>query len=287
MGTMAARGALAFADLSATSPAVMRKALQYASTFGSLVMQRPEEPSLGGGVMHAGTVSTRLGLKGTPQEAETLILARDLLINARVGCRYHAAAVSTAGSLELLRQHKSTTCDVTVAHLLLDHEACAGFDPLTKIRPPLRTADDVAALIRGIKDRTVTAISSGHRPCRADEKDTVFQDAADGMSTLEVVLPLAVEALIAPGHIDWPRLIELLSTGPATALNLGGGRGSLAPGSVADLTLIDPAAEHTIDTSTFASRGKNCPFHGRRVTARVTDTFLAGRHVYDHRASDL
>ena len=280
IGMMARGGALAFADASAAPPDVMRKAMLYAKRFGALVIQQPAEPTLSGGVMHAGDVSAALGLPGVPAEAETLILARDLLLNRAVGGRYHATAVTTAAGLALLKDHEGVTCDVSIAHLLLDHTACRTFDPLTKTRPPLRTAGDVAALIAGCRAGTVTALTSGHRPCRPDEKDAVFQEAADGMSTLEVVLPLAAAALIDPGHVDWLRLIDLMSTSPAHLLGLTAGRGTLAEGAVADLAIIDPAAPHRIDAATFASRGRNCPFHGRAVSARVTHTLAAGRVVY-------
>jgi dihydroorotase len=285
LASMHARGAVAFGDapVCRASAATLRRAMTYATLFDGLVSLLPEEPTLGGGAMHAGTVATRLGLSGTPVEAETLALAHHLLLAAATGCRYHARGVTTSEGVALLRRfkgrgHANISCDVTPAHLLLTDEACADFDPLARLRPPLRPEADRAALVAALADGTIDALATGHAPQRPEAKDAPFPDAADGAVMLEHALPLSVRALIDPGHLDWLRLIELLSTRPAQILRLKHGRGTLQPGSAADVTVVDPAAPHTLATT--HSRSHNTPFTGLPVNARVAQTFVAGRLVY-------
>ena len=289
IGSMHARGAVAFGDGDACrmSAAVMKKALQYAGMVGGLVVQLAEEPTLGGGVMHAGRLSARLGLPGTPPEVETLVLARDLQLLASIGGRYHARALTTAAGVDLLRRAKSDlgpcvrlSCDATPAHLLLTDAACGDFDALAKLRPPLRTDDDRQALICGLADGTIDAVATHHAPQRPEAKDAEFAAAADGSVMLEHALPLAVRALVEPGHVDWMRLVELLSTRPAQILNLPGGRGTLAPGAAADVVVVDPHARWRLDDRSLRGKSRNTPFLGWDVTARVEQTYVAGRRVH-------
>ena len=280
IGGMRRRGAVAFSDDgSGVSDAnVMRKALQYCKMFDAPIMQHCEEPSLSGGCMNAGDVATELGLPGIPGEAEELMLARDVLLNRRVGCRYHVQHVSTAASVELIRLAKQrglpVTAEASPHHLLLTDEACRGYDANTKMNPPLRTADDVAALIRGVADGTIDCLATDHAPHLAEEKNVPMQEAAFGILGLEPAFSLYHKALVAPGHIDPLRLIELMTVAPARIISSD--RGTLAVGAVADVTIINPAARWTVDAAAFQSKSRNCPFDGWEMTARPTHTIVGG-----------
>ena len=280
MGGMRRRGAVAFSDDgSGVSDAnVMRKALQYAKMFDALVMQHCEEPSLSGGCMNAGDVASELGLPGIPGEAEELMLARDLLLNRRVGCRYHVQHVSTAASVELIRLAKQrglpVTAEASPHHLLLTDESCRGYDANFKMNPPLRTAEDVAALIRGVVDGTIDCLATDHAPHLAEEKNVPMAEAAFGIVGLECAFGLYHKALVEPGHVDPLRLIELMTTAPARIV--GSDRGTLAVGSVADVTIIDPLRPWTVDAAAFRSKSRNCPFDGWELTARPTHTIVGG-----------
>jgi dihydroorotase len=281
IGSMLARGAIALSDdgVGIADPSVMRKALQYTKMFDALIMQHCEEPTLGGGSMHAGIVSTTLGLAGIPAEAEQLMIARDLLLNRTIGCRYHVQHVSTAWSVELIRRAKRDgqriTAEVAPHHLLLTDESCRTYDTNFKMNPPLRTAADVAACIAGVKDATLDCLATDHAPHRAEEKELEFPEAPFGIIGLECALPLYVQALVEPGHISWLKLIDLMSTQPAAIVRLD--RGTLREGSTADVTVIDPTAEWTIDVSKFRGKSRNCPFNGWKVKSRATATIVDGQ----------
>src|SRR5208282_1037989 len=199
----------------------------YIRMFDGLIMQHCEEPSLSGGAMHGGVVSTILGLASMPAEAEQLMIARDLLLNRTIGCRYHVQHVSTAWSVELIRRGKRdgqrVTAEVAPHHLLLTDESCRGYDTNFKMNPPLRTSADVAACIAGIKDGTIDCLATDHAPHRAEEKELEFAAAPFGVIGLECALPLYVKALVEPGHIGWMKLIDLMSTQPAKIAKLEGG----------------------------------------------------------------
>jgi dihydroorotase len=258
---------------------VMRKALQYAKMFDAVLMQHCEEHTLAGGSMHAGLVSATLGLGGIPAEAEQLMIARDLLLNRRIGCRYHVQHISTAGSVELIRRAKRdgethVTAEVSPHHLLLTDEACRGYDTNYKMNPPLCTAADVKACIEGVKDGTIDCLATDHAPHLAEEKELEFPSAPFGIIGLECALPLYVKALVEPGHIDWIRLIDLMSTRPAAIVGLN--KGTLKEGADADVTIIDPNATWKIDIEQFASKSRNCPFHGWDVKGRAVTTIVGG-----------
>ena len=280
IGAMHGRGAVAFSDdgVGVGDASVMRKSLQYLRMFDAVLMQHCEEPTLGGGAMHAGAVSTTLGLPGIPAEAEQLMIARDVLLNRGIGCRYHVQHVSTAWSVELVRRAKAdaqpVTCEVAPHHLLLTDEACRGYDTNFKMNPPLRTAADVAACVAGVVDGTVDCLATDHAPHRAEEKELEFADAPFGIIGLECALPLYVKALVEPGHITWPKLIELMTIGPARVAKLD--KGTLAVGSDADVTIIDPAMPWTVDVSQFRGKSRNCPFDGWAVTGRATHAIVGG-----------
>ena len=282
IGSMLSHGAIAFTDdgKGVADAAVMRKALQYARMFDAMVMQHCEEPSLSGGAMNAGLVSTMLGLPGITSESEDLMIVRDLLLNRSIGARYHVQHLSTAGAVQLVRQAKKegqrVTAEVTPHHLLLTDECCRSYDSNFKMSPPLRTDKDVKAVIEGVKDGTIDCLATDHAPHLAEEKELEFTYARCGIIGMECALPLYIKALIEPGHIDWMKLIELMSTRPAQILGLKQ-KGSLHEGADADLTVIDPKLAWTIDPSQFKSKSRNCPFGGWKVTGRATATIVAGQ----------
>jgi dihydroorotase len=283
LGLMHQRGAIAFSDdgVGVGDASVMRKALQYARMFDAVIMQHCEEPTLTGGSMHSGVVSTSLGLPGIPPEAEQLMIARDLLLNRTIGCRYHVQHISTAWSVELIRQAKRegqkwVSCEVAPHHLLLTDENCRGYDTNYKMNPPLRTADDVKACIDGVKDGTIDCLATDHAPHLAEEKELEFQYAPFGIISLECALPLYVKALVEPGHIGWLKLIDLMTTRPAQLVGLKD-RGTLRDGAIADVTIIDPNRTWKIDAEQFQSKSRNCPFKGWEVKGRSIATIASGQ----------
>ena len=286
VGDMVGAGVVAISDdgFPVMSPELMRRALLYARHFDVPVIQHAEDLDLGtDGVMHEGEWSTRLGLPGLPGAAEDLMVARDLRLLEETGGRYHVAHLSTARSLEMVREAKAkglaVTCEVTPHHLLLtDREVHdSGFSPHTKMKPPLRSEDDRQALLAGLVDGTIDAIASDHAPHHADEKDVEFSLAPFGIVGLETTLGLCLDRLVRPGLLELPRLVELLSTGPARALGVPGGR--LAPGDVADVTLFSTARQMTVSPARFQSKGRNTPFVGWKLRGRPVATLLAGERV--------
>jgi dihydroorotase len=280
IGSMKQRGAIAFSDdgVGVADASVMRKALQYMKMFDAVLMQHCEEPALSGGSMHGGLVSTVLGLGGIPAEAEQLMISRDLLLNRTIGCRYHVQHISTAWSVELIRRAKkdglSVTAEVAPHHLLLTDEACRSYDTCFKMNPPLRTEADVKACVEGVIDGTIDCLATDHAPHLAEEKELEFASAPFGIISIECALALYIKALVEPGHISWLRLIDLMSTRPARIVDLD--RGTLVEGAVADITIIDPNRQWTIDVEQFRSSSRNCPFHSWRVTGRATHTIVGG-----------
>ena len=280
------RGAIAFSDdgVGVGDPAVMRKALQYIKMFDGLLTQHCEEPALSGGSMHAGLVSVCLGLPGIPAEAEQLMIARDLLLNRTIGCRYHVQHISTAGSVELVRRAKrdgqNVTAEVAPHHLLLTDESCRTYDTNYKMNPPLRTAADVKACVEGVRDGTIDILATDHAPHLAEEKELEFPLAPFGIIGLECALPLYIKALVEPGHVDWLKLIDLMSTRPARIVGLDtpekGMKGTLAEGADADVTVIDPEVGWRIEVGKFRGKSRNCPFHGWDVKGRTVMTIVAG-----------
>jgi dihydroorotase len=282
IGSMIRSGAIAFSDdgVGVADPAVMRKALQYIKMFDGLIMQHCEDHALSGGSMHAGIVSTTLGLAGIPAEAEQLMIARDLLLNRTIGCRYHVQHISTAWSVELIRRGKQdgqpVTAEVAPHHLLLTDEDIqrSGYDTNYKMNPPLRTRADVNACIAGVVDGTIDILATDHAPHLAEEKELEFASAPFGIIGLDCALALYVKALVEPGHISWMKLIDLMTRQCARIIRSD--RGTLKVGAPADVTIIDPHAKWTIDKEHFASKSRNCPFDGWQVTARPTHTLVGG-----------
>jgi dihydroorotase len=280
IGSMHARGAIAFSDdgVGVGDPSVMRKALQYSKMFDAVLMQHCEEPTLGLGAMHSGVVATELGLPGIPAEAEQLMIARDLLLNRTINCRYHVQHISTAWSVELIRRAKrdgqNVTAEVAPHHLLLTDESCRGYDTNFKMNPPLRTKADVDACIKGVIDGTIDCLATDHAPHRAEEKELEFMYAPMGIIGLECALALYIKALVTPGHIDWMKLIELMTIAGAKIIKSD--RGTLREGAAADVTIIDPAMNWTVDMNRFHGKSRNCPFHGWNVNGRAVTTLVGG-----------
>ncbi|MCP3962906.1 MAG: dihydroorotase [bacterium] len=286
IGDMVAAGAVAISDdgLPVSSAAMMRRALLYAQHYDVPVIQHAEDLDLtADGVMHEGEWSTRLGLPGIPALAEDVMVARDLLLSADTGGRYHVAHLSTGRSLAMVREAKrrglSVTCEVSPHHLLLtDREvADSTFSTATKMKPPLRSSADVEALVEGLTDGTVDVIASDHAPHHPDEKDVQFSVAPFGILGLETTVSLCLDRLVRPGILDLAALVRLLSTGPARVLGLPGG--SLEPGRPADLTLIDLEREVTVRSEDFHSRSCNTPFDGWQLTGAAVGTLLGGQPV--------
>jgi len=261
---------------------LMRRAMEYARTFGLTIVQHCEDLSLShGGAMNEGIVSTRAGIRAQPASAESAMVARDLELCALTGARYHVAHISSADSVRLVREAKRrglpVTCEVTPHHLTLTDEACAGYDTSTKCNPPLRTGADVEALREAVADGTIDAIATDHAPHSAVEKDVEFEEAAFGMIGLETALPLVLE-LVRAGQLTPAALVTRLSVAPAAAFGLTGG--TLADGAPADVTVIDPDASWTCDAGALRSRSRNTPFSGKNLRGRAALTVVGGTIAY-------
>jgi dihydroorotase len=291
MGEMKAAGAVAFSDDGspvATSE-VLRCALEYLKTFGSTLIDHPEDKSLSeGGQINRGLTSTIAGFRGIPAESEEIAVARDLLVTRLTGGKLHLTHISTRGSVELIRQAKEqglkVTCDVTPHHLTLSEEAVleTAYDTNTKVNPPLRSKEDVEAVKRALADGTIDAVGTDHAPHHVDDKWVEFDYAENGISGLETSVSLIVDKLVRPGLISWLRMAEAMSLNPARILGVPGG--TLAEGSVADVTLIDPDYEYSVDPRQFKSKGKNTPFAEWRLTGAPHATIVGGKVVMQGRS---
>ncbi len=285
MGLMAQAGAIGFTDdgSGVQDTAVMQRAMKYSTMFDLIVSQHCQNDSLAkGGVMNAGCNSTVLGLPGMDPLAEEMMLWRDVQLAKKTGARYHVQHVSTAGSVDIIRQAKAQgvdiTCEAAPHHLLLTEEAIADYDTNYKVNPPLRTQKDIDALKQAIKDGIVDALATDHAPHLQSEKELEFLAAPCGIASLECALPLYMKALIEPGIIDWSEMLAMLTYRPADALKVDKGR--LGIGDRADVVIIDPDAEWTIDAHKFFSKSRNCPYHGWKVKGKVLYTLVAGEVRY-------
>ncbi len=285
IGDMRLAGAVAISDdgRCVTSSSVMRHALEYARTFDMPVIQHAEDHALTEGAqMNEGAVSTRIGLRGWPRVAEDIIVARDVLLAEATGARYHVAHVSTHGAVRILREAKSrgirVTAEVTPHHLLLTDESVIGYNTACKVNPPLRLAEDVAALREALADGTIDCIATDHAPHSGLEKDCEFSAAAPGMLGLELCVPL-LYGFVLDGTLRIERFVDALSQAPAGIVSLE--RPTLAEGARADITVIDPEARWHIDPSKFRSKSKNTPFAGREVRGRVTMTIVGGNVAFE------
>ncbi|NTX06989.1 dihydroorotase [Myxococcus sp. CA040A] len=283
-GELVSSGCVAITDdgRPVMNAALMRRALQYATLFGVPVMVHEEDLTLSaGGAMHEGTTSTRLGLRGIPASAEVAMVARDLVLLEETKGRLHIAHVSCEGSVRLIREAKRrgllVTAEATPHHVILDDRAVGDYDTHAKMAPPLRADRDVEALREALVDGTVDAIATDHAPHGVLDKQVEFEKGINGIVGLETALGLTLE-LVHSGLLGAKRAVELLTNGPAKAFGLPGGH--LAPGAPADITVVDPSEEWTVDAHRFYSRSRNTPFHGRKQKGRVVQTWVSGRKVF-------
>ena len=304
MGELAEAGAIGFSDDGnpVADSNIMRQALGYSSAMGLPVINHCEEPALfHGGSMNEGWISNRLGVKGIPNSAEDIMVARDIDLARLTGGRYHVAHLSTAGALELVRRAKergmtNVSAEVTPHHLTLTDETILGrtvdgdgvngayapltsaaYDTLAKVNPPLREQTDVDAMIEGLRDGAIDLIATDHAPHNRTDKECTFHEAAFGISALETAAGQLM-SLVHSGAIDLPLLIEKLTVAPARFLSRED-LGTLKRGAAADITIIDPDAEWVVDTTQFASKGKNTPLAGATLRGRVHATLVGGEVI--------
>ena len=282
IGQLVEAGAVAFSDDGAPvyDAELMRRALEYCRMFDKPILAHEEVLELShGGVMHEGLVSLVLGLTGMPAAAEEVMIGRDIALAEVTGGRLHVMHVSTAGGVALVRAAKARGARVTAEacphHFTLTDECLRGFDSNFKMSPPLRTADDVEAIMAGIADGTLDCIATDHAPHAREKKMLELDRAPMGILGLETAVGLSVTRLVNTGRIGWPRLIEAMSTLPARILGVN--RGTLRPGAIADITLIDPNLVWQVDVRKFCSKSVNSPFHGWTLTGRAVATIVAGR----------
>lgn len=284
MGELKEAGCVAVSDdgRPVINSELMRRALEYAKGMGIMVISHAEDLSLvGEGVMNEGFVSTELGLKGIPWAAEDAATSRDVYLAEFTGSPLHIAHVSTKGSLRIIRNAKArgvrVTCETAPHYFSLTDEAVRGYDTNAKMNPPLRMADDVAAVKEALKDGTIDAIATDHAPHHLDEKDVEFNEALNGIIGLETSLPLSL-GLVEEGVLTLPALVEKMACNPAKILGIN--RGTLKAGSVADITVIDPNAVWTVEADKLASKSKNSPFLGREMKGAAAFTIVSGKVVY-------
>ncbi len=286
-GELRSAGCVAVSDdgKPVTSAALMRRALEYARAFDLPVTVHEEDPGLvGKGVMHEGSASTRLGLRGIPGAAEEVMVLRDIALAELTGGRLHLAHVSTAGSVRAIREAKrrglAVTAEVTPHHLALEDEdvARSRYDTSFKMAPPLRAASDVRAVREALADGTIDCIATDHAPHSAAEKDLEFDVAANGIVGLETALAVCL-ALVRDGSIPERRLVQAFTASAARVYRLPGG--TLARGAPADVAVVDPGMEWRCDPERFRSKSRNTPWRGRMLVGRCTDTLVGGRLVHE------
>jgi dihydroorotase len=286
MAACVAAGAVAFSDDGRPVPseAIMRRALAGAAAAKSLIIDHCEDRALSaGGVMHEGRASARLGLPGISSASEEVMVARDIALAEELGARVHIAHISTAGGVALVSQAKGrgvrVSAEATPHHLLLTDEDLRRADPDFKMNPPLRSASDAAALVEGLRTGVIDVIASDHAPHTAAEKARGFREAPFGIVGLETAVSLILDRLVAAGVIPIGRFVELFSTHPARLLGLTA-KGRISAGADADLTILDLHRPFTVDRSAFASKGRNTPFDGWRLTGGPVMTIVGGRIVH-------
>ncbi|MGA1869518.1 MAG: dihydroorotase [bacterium] len=262
---------------------LMRRAMEYASMFNLTVISHCEERDLSAhGVMNEGYVSTLLGLKGIPNAAEEVMVAREISLCRLTNSPVHIAHVSTEESVNLIRQAKKEglriTAEVTPHHLFFTDEIVKNFDTNTKVNPPLRTQRDIDALIKGLKDGTIDVIVTDHAPHTKADKEVEYSDAPFGLIGLETALPVIITRLYYQAHLDLKDIIEKMTINPAQILRLP--YKGLVPGQLADITIIDPQRGKIVDVEKFHSKARNCPFHGLNLKGWPVMTIFEGTIVY-------
>lgn len=284
IGDMVAEGAVALSDdgHDVADSGVMRRVMDYAKAFGVPVIAHCEDVSLvGRGVVNEGVVSTRLGLPGWPAAGEEVMVARTIRLVELTGCRAHLAHLSTAGSVELLRAAKEkglpVTGEVTPHHLFLTEDDITGYDTNLKMNPPLRTAEDAAALRAALKDGVVDCIATDHAPHAAHEKELEFELAPFGTTGLETALPLVISNLVQPGEFSWSDVARVMAVAPRACIGLPAV--TIAAGSTADLTVIDPEAKVEVSREWFCSNSSNSAFLGKKLLGKASDVIVGGTVV--------
>jgi dihydroorotase len=282
MGAMVEAGAVAFTDDGSpvVSGKLMANALKYARVLGVPIMSHAEDLSItGGGCMHAGYWSTRLGLSGMPRAGEDAAVFRDIELARAAGGHLHVSHVSTKGAVEAIRRAKAegvrVTAEATPHHFSQDHSRCRDYSPHFKMNPPLREPDDVAAVADGLADGTIDCIATDHAPHTATEKELQFDQAPFGVIGLETSFAVANTYLVEAGKMELGQLVQCLTERPAAVLGLPLGR--LEEGAEADFVLLDPAREWVVSEQRLRSRSRNSSFLGENLRGRVLATFLRGR----------
>ncbi|MBE7188077.1 dihydroorotase [Jatrophihabitans endophyticus] len=262
---------------------LMRRALEYAKPFDAAIAQHAQDPRLAdhAACAHEGEVSGRLGLPGWPAVAEESIVARDVMLARHTNSRLHVCHVSSAGTVDVLRWAKArgidVTAEVTPHHLLLTCDLLAGYDPVFKVNPPLRPSEDVTALREALADGTIDAVATDHAPHAAHDKDHAFADAAFGMLGLETALGVVAATMVTTGLLDWAGVADRMSVRPARIGRVHDQGQPIEVGQAANLTLVDPTGEWTVDPGRLASLSRNTPFAGRSLPASVVATLFRGR----------
>lgn len=287
IGLLHEAGAVGFTDGGPIAdPALMRRALAYAGGFGQTIFQHPSEPRLAGGVMNGGEIATRLGLAGIPPMAEVIMLERDLRLVEMTGGRYHAANISTAESVNVIRRAKDrglrVTCDTAPPYFSLTEVDVGDYRTFFKLSPPLRGEMDRRAIVEGLADGTIDAVTSDHQPHDQDSKRVPFAQAAFGAVGLETLLPLTL-ALVHKGALSLPRALAALTSIPANILGLSH-LGRLSVGGPADLVLFDPNRPWRVEADKLSSKSKNCCFDRTAVQGMVVRTIVDGRSVFERAA---
>ena len=270
-----------------SDPLLMRRALEYVKTFNGIIAQHAQEPALTvDSQMNEGIVSSKLGLTGWPAVAEEAIIARDILLAEHVGSRLHICHLTTAGGVDLVRFAKSrginVTAEVTPHHLLLTDDLVVNYDSVYKVNPPLRTEKDVLALRKGLADGTIDIVGTDHAPHPTEDKDCEWQSAAFGMVGLETALSVVAKAMIETKLMSWGDLVDRMSIAPAKIAGYSRHGQILKVGAAANLTIIDTTANWIVDRNRLASKSKNTPFEGMKLSSQVLHTFLNGNQVLNN-----
>lgn len=283
IGQMAFEGAVAISDdgRPVENSGLMRRAIEYSDMFDITVISHCEDIALGEGDMNEGAVATEMGLRGISPAAEEVMAARDILVAESLGGRVHIAHISTKGTVELIREAKKrgvkVTCETCPHYFALTEEACQNYNTNAKMNPPLRTAEDVAAIKAGLKDGTIDCIVTDHAPHHRDEKNCEFSQAKNGIVGLETSLGLGIKYLVKEGVLSMSELIEKMSKNPAEILGIS--RGTLSVGHSADVIVFDPDRAWTVDINKFKSKGKNSPFDGFELFGKPEYVLVGGEIV--------
>ncbi|MFO1065019.1 MAG: dihydroorotase [Pirellulales bacterium] len=285
IGSLVEAGAVALSDSPRPleNTALLKRALEYCLMFERPILDRPEVPSLTrGGVMHEGLTQLVLGLGPMPTEAEDLATARDLRLLESTGGRLHLSSISTAGSVELLRRSKGrdtrVSAGVRILNLCFEDTELRSFDANFKVNPPLRDREHINACLEALADGTIDLITTGHQPRSLEKKMQELDNVPFGATSLDTALSLLITRLVRPGHLSWTRAIECLSVQPARVIDIDAG--TLTPGKAADVTLIDPARQWTVEPSQLRSRSRNTPLLGHTLSGRAVHVWVAGKLKY-------